>query len=268
MNFSDETVMAYADGELDVATRAALEAAMATDPQLAQRVARHQALRGRLRAALDPVLDEPLPQRLLASVQSAPAQRRPAGIPLPHRAAPRWSWPQWGAIAASLVGGALLGPLLLRTPAGAVLSRDGQVLASGALARALGEQLASNQPPGTPVQIGVSFRARNGDYCRTFVLRDGSALAGLACRGQQAWQLEVLAHGQAPPAAAAGYRPAGSALPASVTHTLDELIAGEPLDAGAEAAARARGWRPAPITPGNTPPGAPAPPGPPRDPGS
>jgi hypothetical protein len=245
MNFSDETVMAYADGELDVATRAAVEAAMALDPQLALRVARHRALRGRLHAALDPVLDEPLPQRLLASVQGAPAQRRADRSALQHQAAPRWSWPQWGAIAASLVTGVLLGPLLWRMPAGSMLvSRDGQVLASGALARALTEQLASNQPPGAPVQIGVSFRARNGDYCRTFVLQDESALAGLACRGHQAWRLEVLAHGPAPPAAAAGYRPAGSALPASVTHTLDELIAGEPLDAGAEAAARARGWQP------------------------
>ncbi len=244
MNFSDETLMAYADGELDVATRAAVEAAMATDPQLAQRVARHRALRGRLRGALDPVLDEPLPQRLLASVHGAPAQRRADNvIPLKPKAAPRWSWPQWGAIAASLVGGALLGPLLLRTPAGAVLvSRDGQVLASGALARALTEQLASNQPPGAPVQIGVSFRARNGDYCRTFVLRDKSALAGLACRGHQAWRLEVLAQNPASPVATAGYRPASSALPASVARALDELIAGEPLDAGAEAAARAQGW--------------------------
>jgi hypothetical protein len=245
MNFSDETVMAYADGELDVATRAAVEAAMALDPQLALRVARHRALRGRLHAALDPVLDEPLPQRLLASVQGAPAQRRADRSALQHQAAPRWSWPQWGAIAASLVTGVLLGPLLWRMPAGSMLvSRDGQVLASGALARALTEQLASNQPPGAPVQIGVSFRARNGDYCRTFVLQDESALAGLACRGHQAWRLEVLAHGPAPPAAAAGYRPAGSALPASVTHALDELIAGEALDAGAEAAARARGWQP------------------------
>ena len=247
MNFSDETVMAYADGELDAATRAAVEAAMALDAQLAQRVARHRALRGRLRAALDPVLDEPLPERLLASVRGAPLQRHAAEVIAPKRkAAPGWSWPQWGAIAASLVGGALLGPLLLlRAPAGAALvTRDGQVLASGALARALTEQLASSQPPGAPVQIGVSFRARNGDYCRTFVLREKSALAGLACRAHEAWRLEVLAQNPAPPAAATGYRPAGSALPAGVAHTLDELIAGEPLDAGAEAAARARGWQP------------------------
>jgi hypothetical protein len=266
MNFSDETVMAYADGELDAATRAALEAAMALDAQLAQRVARHRALRGRLRAALDPVLDEPLPERLLASVRGAPAPPHAADvIALKRKAVPRWSWPQWGAIAASLVGGALLGPLLLRAPAdGALVSRDGQVPASGALARALTGQLASSQPPGAPVQIGVSFRAGNGDYCRTFVLRGTSALAGLACRGQEAWRLEVLAQNPAQPAAAAGYRPAGSALPTSVARTLDELIAGEPLDAGAEAAARERGWQP--ITRGKTPPGAPAPPGPPRDP--
>ena len=245
MNFSDETVMAYADGELDVATRAAVEAAMALDPQLALRVARHRALRGRLHAALDPVLDEPLPQRLLASVQGAPAQRRADRSALQHQAAPRWSWPQWGAIAASLVTGVLLGPLLWRMPAGSMLvSRDGQVLASGALARALTEQLASNQPPGAPVQIGVSFRARNGDYCRTFVLREKNALAGLACRGHEAWRLEVLAQNPAEPAAAAGYRPAASALPPGVARTLDELIAGEPLDAGAEAAARERGWQP------------------------
>jgi hypothetical protein len=246
MNFSDETLMAYADGELDAASRAALEAAMATDPQLAQRIAQHRALRARLRAALDPVLDEPLPQPLLASVHGAPAPRRAANVvALKPKATPRWSWPQWGAIAASLIAGMLLGPLLPRAPAGAALvTRDGQVLASGALARALSEQLASNQPPGAPVQIGVSFRARNGDYCRTFVLRERSTLAGLACRGHEAWRLEVLAQTPVQPAAATGYRPAGSALPASVARTLDELLAGEPLDAAGETAARQRSWRP------------------------
>jgi hypothetical protein len=246
MNFSDETVMAYADGELDAAHRAALEAAMATDPQLAQRVARHRALRARLRAALDPVLDEPLPERLLASVRGAPAPRHAASVvALKRKAAPRWSWPQWSAIAASLIGGVLLGPLLLRAPAGpALVTRDGQVLASGALARALSEQLASHQPPGAPVHIGVSFRDRNGDYCRTFVLREQGTLAGLACRGHEAWRLQVLAQTAVQPATAAGYRPAGSTLPASVARTLDELIAGEPLDAAGESAARERGWRP------------------------
>ena len=49
MTFSEETLIAYADGELDAATRAALEAALASDPQLAQRIERHRALRARPR---------------------------------------------------------------------------------------------------------------------------------------------------------------------------------------------------------------------------
>lgn len=245
MSYSEETLMAYADGELDPAARAALEAAMAADPGLAQRVARHQALRARLSAALDPVLDEPLPERLLESVRGAPAQRPAAKvIPLKRPAAPRWSWPQLGALAASLVLGALLGPLLLHPPTGggAVITRSGQMLAGAALARALTEQLASNQPPGAPVEIGVSFRARDGGYCRSFVLREQSALAGIACRERDAWRLEVLAQAPTSASAAGGYRPAGTALPPSVARTLDELRAGEALDASAEAAARARGW--------------------------
>ena len=245
MNFSEETLMAYADGELDPPTRVALEAAMAADPALAQRVARHRALRARLQAAFDPVLDEPLPKRLIESVRGAPVKRPAAKvIPLRRTAAPRWSWPQLGALAASLVLGALLGPLLLRAPAdgGAVIARDGQLHAGGVLARALTEQLASNQPPTAAVQVGVSVRTRDGTYCRSFVLREQSSLAGLACREHEAWRLEVLAQNPSQPAAAGGYRTAGSALPPSVARALDELRAGEPLDAAAEAAARERGW--------------------------
>ena len=37
---------------------------------------------------------------------------------------------------------------------------------------------------------------------------------------------------------------AASSLPSAVSHTLDELIVGEPLDAAGEAAARAAGWKP------------------------
>lgn len=248
MTFSEETLGAYADGELDAATRAALEAAMSADPRLAERVARQRALRARVQDAFAPVLAEPLPERLLASARGGAAGQRPDNvIRLEPRPRARWSWPQWSAIAASLVLGALLGPLLPGPPAGnaPVDTRAGRMLASGVLSRALSDQLASAQPPGAPVQIGVSFRERNGTYCRTFILQGASPLAGLACREQSAWRVEALARGAPAPApGGTAYRQAASALPRAVAGTLDELIAGEPLDAAGEAAARERGWHP------------------------
>ncbi len=242
MTFDDQTLMAYADGELDEAARAAVTAAMAADPQLAQRVAEHRELRRRLQAAFEPVLAEPPPARLLASARAAGVPGRV--IPLKPRAVPRWSWPQWAAIAASLVIGVLSGALLLRpgTGAGPILARNGQMLAGGVLASALTNQLSGTQPPNAAVQIGVSFRTRDGIYCRTFVLQAAAALAGIACRERGSWQLQVLAQSEPGRSARGAYRPAASNLPPAVARTLDALIAGEPLDAAAEAAARTGNW--------------------------
>jgi hypothetical protein len=242
MEFSDETVMAYADGELDAATRATLEAALPHDAHLAQRVARQHALRVRLKDAFDPVLDEPLPERLLAAARGAvPARAAGNVVPLRRAVPARWSWPQWAALAASLVLGVVLSPWLGRAPGGAPLvTHDGALQAGGALARALSEQLAATQSTTAPVQIGVSFRARSGAFCRSFVLRDKSALAGVACREHDAWQLQVLAAAAGPQGAT--YQPAASSLPPAVAGAVDELIEGEALDARGEAAARAQGW--------------------------
>jgi anti-sigma factor RsiW len=241
MSFDEETLIAYADGEVDAATGAAVEAAAASDPQLAQRIAQHRALRGRLHAAFAPVLEERVPERLIATVRGGAAAVSAENV-IALRPRPRWSWPQWGAMAASLVLGVLLG-LLLRPSGAPIATRDGQILASGPLARALSDQLASTAAPGAPVEVGVSFRAKSGAYCRSFVLHAGGSLAGLACREQALWQVMVLAPAEGPGAPGA-YRPAASPLPPAVARSLDELIAGEPLDAAGEAQARSRGWQP------------------------
>ncbi len=213
---------------------------MAGDPQLAQRVEVQRALRARLQRACAPLLDEPVPERLLSAARGV---RAPATVlPLPRARQPvrSWSWPQWSAIAASLVVGSLLG-LLLRPSAGPVTTRDGRLLAAGALAQALSQQLANTQPADSAVRIGVSFRSRDGAYCRSFLLRAPSPLAGVACHEPDAWRMQVLA-AAAPGAAPGEYRPAATAMPAVVTQAVDALIAGEPLDAAAEAAARSRAW--------------------------
>lgn len=93
--------------------------------------------------------------------------------------------------------------------------------------------------------MGVSFRSRQRSYCRTFRLRD-SGDAGLACHEKNQWPVRVLAHSESGATTAAGYRQAASSLPPAVLQAVSDAIAGDALDASAEAQARASGWRPKP----------------------
>src|SRR5205814_674631 len=71
---SDELLFAYIDNELDAAARAEVEAVIAADPALAKRVDEQRALRTLLSGTFDPILSEPVPERLLAATQ-APAPK-------------------------------------------------------------------------------------------------------------------------------------------------------------------------------------------------
>ena len=131
---------------------------------------------------------------------------------------------------------------LTGTRPGQLPSGTEQLLAAGALDKALSNQLASAQPAQAPVQIGVSFRSKGGNYCRTFQVREHTNLAGLACRDQDNWKLEALAQSDASPASHSDFRPAASALPAPIAQAVDQVIDGEPLDAKAETQARTNQW--------------------------
>ncbi|MBC7983706.1 MAG: zf-HC2 domain-containing protein, partial [Candidatus Obscuribacterales bacterium] len=71
MNITDEMLMAYADGELDVATRAEIERAIAANSELAKQVAGHRALRIQLNNTFDSVLAEAVPARLNTAVSES-----------------------------------------------------------------------------------------------------------------------------------------------------------------------------------------------------
>jgi anti-sigma factor RsiW len=248
MTPSDETLMAYVDGELDEQARGEIEAAMLANPDIAARVARQQALRKRVHLAFEQVLDERVPDRLIAAARGMPASPGESNvIPLRRRkpTSRRWSWPEWGSIAASLAAGAVFTAIFLRHSSDEpVSSHNGHLFASGALAQALSDQLASKQAGGTraAVQIGISFRDKQGNYCRTFALSDASALAGLACHNGDGWRVDVLARGESGSDAAAQYRPAASSMPKPILQSVEDRIAGEPLDAQGEAEAKARDW--------------------------
>lgn len=249
MRFSDETLMAFADGELDEPTRSAVERAIHSDPALAAKVKQHQALRRAVFGAFARTLDEPVPPRLRQVVQAgnvvqldqvrAARHKDGAAAQLAPR---RWSWPEWGAMAATLVLGVLAGSIGLSSLQGetalvASVGSKGVLGARGQLDVALSRQLASAPPAGASVKIGVSFVSRDGQYCRTFAL---GAAAGLACRSGSEWRIPVLTEAGAPGAGA--YRQAASAMPAAVLEAVDARALGPSLDAKAEQAAAKRGW--------------------------
>jgi len=240
--------MAYADDELDARTRAAVEAAMASDPEIARRIAQHKALRSRVHSAFNKVLEEPVPARLLKVVRSNPSgPHKNNVVPLHRRPVRRWAWQQWTAVAASLIVGLIAGrfALVRSRVAGPIVMRGGRVIAGGMLADALSDQLVATQSAAGPVRIGVSFRSKAGEYCRTFALARPAPLAGVACRAGDDWRVRVLARTEWTTGGGADtYRQAASPMPPAVTAAVGNLIAGEPLDAQAEATARGQHWRP------------------------
>ena len=255
MTISDETLMAYADGELDVAAREAVESALREDPQIDKRLAQHRALRQRVQAAYSAELLEDVPERLLAAAKGAastPASKvvnlqdvRSAIERNVSRARTlRSRWQAAGAAAASLVLGVGLGFFMWgRTQSTVMRSADGALVARGQLAEALSNQLAAEQSPDSSVRIGLSFQAKSGDYCRAFALAGAVSPSGLACRHGEEWQVQSLTQTADGKAGHFEYRTAGSALPPAILQSVEGQIAGEPLDQAGERAARRRGWK-------------------------
>lgn len=242
--YDDETLGAYVDGELDDAERQAFERAVASDPELARRVETQRRLRRALDDAFGPTLAEPVPDRLLRTAQGA-VRDTVVSIETPRVRPTRWKAPHWWAIAASLVVGAVLGRQALAPQADATLLATGPdgVVATGLLAKALSHQLAADRKG--VVQVGLSFRATSGEYCRTFEIRGvRTTEAGLACRGPQAWHVQIVESMAPRPGAGGAMRQASSGdLPESVRRAVEASMAGDVLDATAEAAARDAGWQ-------------------------
>jgi hypothetical protein len=247
----DDTLQAYVDGELGAAEAARIDAALAHDAVLARRVRLARALREQVRAAFDPVLDEPVPERLSALLRAAPSS--PASIaaaPLGksagrrgfgqgrRRASRRWLV-STAAVAASVA--VLAVTLWWHSGNELVRLHDGQQFAAGSLSAALDQTLASEPDPHATVVIGLSFRGADGHICRTFVHHPAPRLAGLACHGDAGWSLPVLSPAAAPQGGE--LRQAASALPPAVQSAVDARLRGEVFDARQERAARTAGWR-------------------------
>lgn len=249
MSVSPETLMAYADGELEDAKRREVEAAVAADPLLAAELERQRALKSRLGAAFGGVLEEPAPDHLLELIGNAPPLRSAEVIELaaarPAREPRLWAgWAQWAAMAACLVLGFLVaGPFGLGSSS--LIRAQGRLLtAQGDLKRALNNQLASDPNAVTaPIRIGLTYRTHEGGYCRTFATNGRHTISGVACREDGHWRVRTAVFSTSAPDRDGTYRTAASQTPQAVMDAVEADIDGAPLDARGEAAAKAAGWR-------------------------
>ena len=228
MTISPEQLAAYADGELDEITAARARRAVEGDPHLASDLAKLTELQNMLAARFDPILAEPVPERLSSPIEDAakvvsldPARQARQSL---------WQRPQFrfgagAAIAASLVVAVLVG------------GRGGapQGYADTQLAAALDGTLSGQTAPdGT--RLLISFRNGEGAACRGYTAQTAS---GIACHDDRGWKLKVF--GGADAQQTTQYRQAGSA-DSAVMAAAQDMAAGPAFDVAAEGAARKTGW--------------------------
>jgi hypothetical protein len=263
VRIGEKQILAWLDGELDEASAQEVEQAVQADAALMARAEVHFLAMMQLKTAFAPLLEAPFPNgpgevMPAIGINSEPAEQDfgeeaeppAAGMSPPSLQERVAAWARsagrrWGLLAAALVLGLLIGRFLLGTAGGlapthlaglaptpSVIARDqdGTLVAAGALSDAL----ENGVEPGdsTAVRVPLSFRDKSGRLCRSF---DTARLAGIACRDEDAWRLRLALQ------TSSGGRSASSESP-FVGQAVDAMIAGEPLDAGEQQAARNRGW--------------------------
>lgn len=236
MSLSKEILMQFVDGELAPQAASRIEAEIANDAEARAFVETQMALRQQFQAAFSPVMEERIPDALMATIAHTPVSWR---WRLRQQFSRRntWLWtglPAAGALALGLVIGIAVHP----SNVGPIGTENGSLVAQGALADALNTRLASDTTQAKAPQIGISFRAKDGRDCRTFAT---NGVAGIACRGDTQWNVAALA--AAPSEASGTYHMAGSGMPDVIRNAAANMIDGAPFDTAGERQARDRGWK-------------------------
>ncbi len=139
-------------------------------------------------------------------------------------------------MAATLALGIAAGDALVGGSSSPVEPEAGRLVAAAGLEEALYTRLASTPADDGP-RMGLTFRDKGGNVCRTFT---DQAASGLACLEGGDWRIRGLV--QPPEGQDGEYRLAAGTDP-NLAAMIDSTIQGEPLDADQEKAVRERGWR-------------------------
>lgn len=254
--FDDETLMAYADGELDDDTSDAIEKAIQSDPQLAQRLDAFAQTRLLAREAFQPVLNEPVPDDLLGNVQAMlkeadSAQKdetatdrdsvvafKPRRKERTYNTQPQWLMPLAASVAIVAAGitGFAIGTSTQTPQTGSPqIAEFNQPGLLDALTTVVSGEEQALQETGDRFRAIASFRDADNEFCREFEVdeTDQSTFVSVACLRDGQWKLRftVAASSQSND----GYAPASSleALDAYLT----AVGAGDPMSVQDEAEA-------------------------------
>jgi len=253
--FTDAQLAAFLAGTLE---DEALLDAINADPALAERTmalaAGEDHTAHAVRDAFAPVLSAPVPEHLTqivaaperAEVVDLAAARSARNLPKPaNDTAGGWRWPQFGAMAASLLLGVMIGGPLLT--GGTVGGGKGGALVlaavEGPVTPPAVAAMLDTAPSGQSVDLAslgtgevvLTFRNADGALCRQFMVEAGRGTSdALACAGADGgWQLEAFGRR----AASAGeMKLAGGDAAISVVAAVDDMIASDALIGAAEAA--------------------------------
>ena len=228
----DEKFFAWLDGELTPAEAAEMEAKVAANSALASLAEQHRSLGVELKNTFEPISSAPVPKSLKDALA-------PSAILIDFASATRRRWvppvAQWSAIAATLAVGVFIGTMVPQHSNRPIEVEGGKIYAAAMLGQALDKELAS--APSGNVRIGMTFRSRGGQICRTFTQ---SAASGLACRSGDRWQIKGVFG--APEGQESDYRMAAGMDP-NLAELVSSTLAGEPFDAAQEKAEQVRHWQ-------------------------
>ncbi len=251
--FDDETLMAFADGELDEETRQAVEKALDSDEDLAQRVSVFRQTATLSKQALEPILHQPVPEALRASITkmmeetaepvteaAEPANETVVPFkPPPAKAPPRrvTSWIAPLAASITLIVGGLAGYLVgqqtgSEDTGGLTAARFDQPGLTQALQTVASGQEITLDSTGDRLRVIASYLDADDGLCREFEIDqpDRTTFVSVACHAGSSWNVQFTV-------AAASQSDSGYA-PASSLEALDAYLqavgAGEVLSEEAE----------------------------------
>lgn len=264
---SDETLMAYVDGELDAAGCARVEADAERNADVRARIERFRSTGLQaLKPPHDAIAALPVPQFLLDTVAAAGPRAGSGTTKFKPTLVSASAHPERGsrvsvlrrpvgwqpalAYAASIALAVGWFSYATLAPGGQILVQEGgRILASGVLARALetahskaAEKSGFLQQTATATPQ-LSFKDRSQHFCREYevVLPSQEAFAGVGCRLDNGrWLVQAHVPTQARSTGQVA-RPAAGA--AAVQKLIEETMVGDALGPDEESKALSKGWR-------------------------